>query len=61
MKVGCRTGVLRHRELMDGILFWGEKNILIESDFSASTNSELSFEASFGFKPFVCLKHKPNV
>jgi hypothetical protein len=27
----------------------------------ASTNSELSFEASFGFKPFVYLKHKANL
>jgi hypothetical protein len=28
---------------------------------SASANSELSFEASFGFKPFVYLKHEPNL
>jgi hypothetical protein len=28
---------------------------------SVSTNSEICFEASFGFKPFVYLKHDPSV
>jgi hypothetical protein len=28
---------------------------------STSANSEISFEESFGYKPFVCLKHEPNV
>jgi hypothetical protein len=33
MRVGHRTGILRLRALMDGILFKGEENVLNESDF----------------------------
>jgi hypothetical protein len=33
MKDGHRTGILSLRVLMDGILFYGEENVLNESDF----------------------------
>jgi hypothetical protein len=33
MRVGHRTGILRLRVLMDGILFLGKENVLNESDF----------------------------
>jgi hypothetical protein len=33
MRVGHRTGILRLRALMDGILFLGKENVLNESDF----------------------------
>jgi hypothetical protein len=33
MRVGHRTGILGLRALMDGILFYGEENVLNESDF----------------------------
>jgi hypothetical protein len=60
MRVGLRTGILRLRAPMDGILFLGKENVLnvIETAFA---NSVLSFEASFGLQPFVNLKHKPKL
>jgi hypothetical protein len=60
MRVGHCTGILRLSALMDGILFKGEENVLNKSDFRFC-NSKISFEASFGFKPFVYLKCEPNV
>jgi hypothetical protein len=60
MRVGLRTGILRLRVLMDGILFEGEENILIMRE-TTSANSDISFEAYFGLQPFVNLKHNPNL
>jgi hypothetical protein len=60
MRVGLRIGILRLRALMDGILFWGEENVLNVRE-TASTNSIISFEASFGLQPFVNLKCKPKL
>jgi hypothetical protein len=56
MRVGHRTGILRLRVLMDGILFEDKKmfRTMRETTFGSS---ELSFEASFGFKQsFVYIK-----
>jgi hypothetical protein len=60
MRVGLLTGIIRLRALMNGILFQDEGNVLNVREI-ASANSELTFEASFGFKPFVYLKHEPNL
>jgi hypothetical protein len=60
MRVGLRTGILRLRALMDGILFQVEENVLNVRE-TASANSVLSFEASFRLQPFVNLKHKPKL
>jgi hypothetical protein len=60
MRVGLRTGTLRLRVPMDGILFYGEDNVLNVRDIP-STKSVISFEASFGLQPFVNLKCKPNL
>jgi hypothetical protein len=60
MRVGHCTGILRLRALMDDILFYGEENVRSGS-VSASANFNLSFEASFSFKPFVYLKCEPNL
>jgi hypothetical protein len=60
MRVGHHTGILRLRALMDGILFYGEENVLNESG-STFANPDVCFEASFCFKPFVYLKHEPNL
>jgi hypothetical protein len=49
MRVEHRSGILRLRAQMDGILFYGEENVLIVRE-SASVNSFLSFEAHFGLK-----------
>jgi hypothetical protein len=59
-RVGLLTGILKLRAPMDGILFSGEENVLNVREIT-STNSEISFEASFGLQPFVNLKHKPNL
>jgi hypothetical protein len=45
---------------MDDILFLGEENVQNVREIT-SPNSEISFEASFGFKPFVYLKCEPNL
>jgi hypothetical protein len=45
---------------MVGIPFWGEENVLNVRE-TASANSILSFEASFGLQPFVNLKRKPKL
>jgi hypothetical protein len=60
MRVGLRTGILRLRALMDDILFWDEENVLNVRE-TASTNSVLSFEASFGASIFCKPKHKPKM
>jgi hypothetical protein len=60
MRVELCTGILKLRVLMDGILFLGEENFLNVREI-AFTNSELSFEASFGFKTFINLKRKLNL
>jgi hypothetical protein len=54
MRVGLRTGIIRLRALMDGILFYGEDNVLNVRK-TASANSVLSYEASFALHPFVNL------
>jgi hypothetical protein len=46
--------------LMDVILFYVEENVLNVREI-ASINSVVSFEVSSSFKPFVYLKHEPNV
>jgi hypothetical protein len=38
MRVGHRTGIIRLRALMDGVLFYGEENVLIVREI-ASANS----------------------
>jgi hypothetical protein len=53
--VGLRTGILRLRASMDDILFQGEENVLNVRE-TASANSILSFEASFGASTFCKLK-----
>jgi hypothetical protein len=60
MRVGFCTGILRLRASMNGILFLGDKNVLNVRE-TASTNSVLSFEASFGLHPFVNLIRKPKL
>jgi hypothetical protein len=55
MRVELRTGILRLRVSLDGILFKGEENVLNVREITF-TNSILSFEASFGLQPFVNLK-----
>jgi hypothetical protein len=55
MRVGCRTGTLRLRASMDSILFKDEENVLNVRE-TASANSILSFEASFGASTFCKLK-----
>jgi hypothetical protein len=55
MRVGHRTGTLKPRALMDGILFYGEENVLNMREIS-SANFVLSFEASFGASTFCKLK-----
>jgi hypothetical protein len=55
MRVGLRTGILRLRVLMDDILFYGEENVSNMRE-TASANSVLSFEASFGASTFCELK-----
>jgi hypothetical protein len=52
MRVEHHTGIRRLRTSMDGILFKREENVLNES-VSASADSEISFEASFGFKSLL--------
>jgi hypothetical protein len=52
MRVGQRIGILRLTALMDDILFLGEENVQNVREIT-SPNSEISFEASFGFEPFV--------
>jgi hypothetical protein len=59
-RVGHHTGILRLRALMDDILFYAKENVLNVREF-ASTNSELSFEASFSFEPFKYLKCELNL
>jgi hypothetical protein len=60
MRVGLRTGILRHRASIDGILFQGKENILNVRE-TALTNSVLSFDVSFGLQPFVNLKREPKL
>jgi hypothetical protein len=60
MRVGLRTGILRLRLSMDGILFWGEEKVLNVRE-TTSANSVVSFEASFGLQSFINLKRKPKL
>jgi hypothetical protein len=55
MRVGLYTGILRLIASMDDILFYSEENVLNVRE-TASTNSVLSFEASFGPPTFCKLK-----
>jgi hypothetical protein len=54
MRIGLRTGIRRLRVLMDGILFQDKEDVLNVRE-TASANSVLSFEVSFGLQPFVNL------
>jgi hypothetical protein len=60
MRVELRTGILRLRALIDGILFWGEEKVLNMREIT-SANPVVPFEASSSFKPFVYSKREPNV
>jgi hypothetical protein len=51
MRVGRHTRTLRLRASMDGILFYG-KEIILNVRETASANSVLSFEESFGASTF---------
>jgi hypothetical protein len=55
IRVRFHIGILRLRALMDDILFLGKGNVLNLREI-ISANSKISFEAYFGFQPFVKLK-----
>jgi hypothetical protein len=53
MRIGHHTGTRKLRWPMKVILFYDKENVLELLKEIASANSESSFEACFGFKPFV--------
>jgi hypothetical protein len=59
MRVGLRTEIFRLTVSMDGILFYGEDNVLNVRE-TTSTSTVLSCEVSFDLHPFVNLKREPK-
>jgi hypothetical protein len=51
-RVGLRTGILRLRALMDGILFYGKENVLIV-EINRFRKMIYLLKFDFGFKPLL--------
>jgi hypothetical protein len=61
MKDGHRTGILSLRVLMDGILFYGEENVLNESDFHFRKLWNIFWSVFWLQTSFVYFKREPKL